>query len=92
VDWLEAAGVESAVTCTPGFVSEHSPRYELGRFVDHDDVPQIVFEAEVAGVLEILRRLRAFLGIRVEAPEAEDDPAELRPRHGEPPMPLALRA
>jgi peptidoglycan/xylan/chitin deacetylase (PgdA/CDA1 family) len=56
--WLEAAEVKSATTCKSHFNYADTPRYELGRFLDGEDVSQIEFEAEMNGVLEVLRRLR----------------------------------
>ncbi len=56
--WLEAAEVKSATTCKSHFNYADTPRYELGRFLDGEDVSQIEFEAEMSGVLEVLRRLR----------------------------------
>jgi len=56
--WLEAADVKSATTCKSYFNYADTPRYELGRFLDGEDVSQIEFEAELSGVLEVLRRLR----------------------------------
>ncbi len=56
--WLEAAGVKSATTCKSHFNYADTPRYELGRFLDGEDVSQIEFEAEMSGVLEVLRRFR----------------------------------
>lgn len=57
-DKLAAAGVVSATTCKTGFVSNESDRYYLPRFLDGENIPQIVFEAELSGVNEILRRIR----------------------------------
>jgi len=32
---------------------------ELPRFLDGENIPQIVFEAEVSGVLELLRQIKS---------------------------------
>ena len=34
---------------------------ELPRFLDGENIPQIVFEAEVSGVLEIIRKVRNII-------------------------------
>lgn len=75
--WLEAAGVESATTCVPGFVRPSTSPFLLGRFVDNMEVPMILFEAELAGVLELYRRLRRVFARRDE--HFVDDPSEGRP-------------
>jgi peptidoglycan/xylan/chitin deacetylase (PgdA/CDA1 family) len=78
-EWLAGEGVRSGTTCVPGFVDARTPRYRLGRFLDGENIDQLDFEAELAGVLELARRLRA----RLKGPRAEwfaDDPAEDRPR------------
>lgn len=51
-------GVTSAATCEPGFVSFRSNKYYLPRFLDGENIPQIIFEAELSGVSEIFRRTR----------------------------------
>lgn len=55
---MRAAGVETATTCVPGLVDTRDPdaRYYLPRFLDGGDVSMIEFEAEMSGVLELLRR------------------------------------
>lgn len=55
--WLEAAQVQSAVTCDPGLNDAETPRFGLRRFLDADTTAQIEFEAEMYGFTEILRRL-----------------------------------
>ena len=59
--WLEALGVKSATTCSAGFVYRATPRLELNRFLDGEDILDIEFEAELCGVLETLRILRSGL-------------------------------
>jgi len=59
--WLEELGIQSATVTTAGFVYPGSPRFALTRFLDGEDVTSIEFEAELCGVLELLRRLRAFV-------------------------------
>lgn len=52
---LISNGVETATTCDPGFNSPLTPPYALGRFLDFQSTPQIVFEAEVSGFGHLLR-------------------------------------
>jgi peptidoglycan/xylan/chitin deacetylase (PgdA/CDA1 family) len=58
---LQAAGVESAMTCEPGLAYRDSPRLALRRILDSSQMSQIEFEAEMCGVGELLRQLRARL-------------------------------
>lgn len=58
---LQENGVISATTCTPGFVNAKAlanPHY-LPRFLDGEDVSHVEFEAEISGVAEIFRKMRA---------------------------------
>jgi peptidoglycan/xylan/chitin deacetylase (PgdA/CDA1 family) len=54
---MRAAGVTTATTCLPGLVNVRDPnaRYFLPRFLDGGDVTMIEFEAEMSGVLQLLR-------------------------------------
>jgi peptidoglycan/xylan/chitin deacetylase (PgdA/CDA1 family) len=54
---MRAAGVQTATTCVPGLVdlSDPNARYYLPRFLDGGDVSMIEFEAEMSGVLALLR-------------------------------------
>ena len=56
---MEAAGVATATTCVPGLVKPGGPdrRFFLPRFLDGGDVSMIEFEAEMSGMLELLRML-----------------------------------
>lgn len=56
---MRAAGVSTATTCLPGLVKlrDADTRYLLPRFLDGGDVSMIEFEAEMSGVLELLRTL-----------------------------------
>jgi hypothetical protein len=58
-DWLAAAGIESATTCVPGLPGHDASTFRLGRFLDGEHISQIEFEAEIAGVMEMARRVRA---------------------------------
>jgi peptidoglycan/xylan/chitin deacetylase (PgdA/CDA1 family) len=59
--WLSALGIVSGTTCDPGLNSPGTSVMLLKRFLDSDDFSDISFEAEVCGVREIARRLRARL-------------------------------
>ena len=61
---LAQLGVESAATCEPGMADAGTPRLLLPRILDADDTPQIVFEAEMSGLLEIARRVRRLFARR----------------------------
>lgn len=52
---LSSNGVETATTCDPGLNSSTAHPYALGRFLDFQSTPQIVFEAEVSGFGHLLR-------------------------------------
>lgn len=56
---MRAAGVATATTCVPGLVKlkDADTRFFLPRFLDGGDVSMIEFEAEMSGVLELLRTL-----------------------------------
>lgn len=56
---MRAAGVATATTCLPGLVriEDDDTRYLLPRFLDGGNVSMIEFEAEMSGVLELLRKL-----------------------------------
>ena len=54
---LADAGVSSATTCDPGFVTETTNPFYLPRFLDSESVRQIEFEAEVCGLKQTARSL-----------------------------------
>ncbi|MFT4924158.1 MAG: peptidoglycan/xylan/chitin deacetylase (PgdA/CDA1 family) [Phenylobacterium sp.] len=58
--YLRQLGVKTATTCYAGFCTPETERLELPRFLDGENISQIVFEAEVSGVLEVFRQLRKF--------------------------------
>jgi peptidoglycan/xylan/chitin deacetylase (PgdA/CDA1 family) len=58
---LNALGIETATTCQPGFNYLGTHPMELGRFLDGEDIADIEFEAELSGMLEILRGARRRL-------------------------------
>jgi peptidoglycan/xylan/chitin deacetylase (PgdA/CDA1 family) len=57
--WLAAAGIASATTCVPGLPGHDASTFRLGRFLDGEHISQIEFEAEIAGFMELARRVRA---------------------------------
>jgi peptidoglycan/xylan/chitin deacetylase (PgdA/CDA1 family) len=59
--WLNSMGVVSAATCDAGLNYHGTPRLGLKRILDAEDVSQIQFEAEMAGLKELVRRLREAL-------------------------------
>jgi|APEBP8051073178_1049388.scaffolds.fasta_scaffold05601_3 Polysaccharide deacetylase. len=61
---LESRGVVTATTCDPGLNTPATPPYALGRFLDFQPIPQIVFEAEVSGFGNLLRRAAGRVGLR----------------------------
>lgn len=52
--WLNELGVASSTTCKPGLNSTDTPRHELRRFLDGEDVYQIEFEAALCGFSDLL--------------------------------------
>lgn len=53
---LAAEGVATATTCDPGRNYASTPLLGLKRFLDFQTIPPIVFEAEVSGFSELVRR------------------------------------
>lgn len=47
--WLEAEGVQSAVTCSSGYATPSTPLLELPRLLDHGHLSDIEFEAWTSG-------------------------------------------
>jgi peptidoglycan/xylan/chitin deacetylase (PgdA/CDA1 family) len=63
--WLDAFGVDTAVTCERGLNTASTPRLAMKRFLDGENVSEIEFEAEICGFSEFLRALRrAVTGVR----------------------------
>lgn len=54
---LKRLGVKTATTCYPGLCDSQTNRMEIPRFLDSERIHQIVFEAEVSGVSEVLRKV-----------------------------------
>jgi hypothetical protein len=62
VGHLQRLGVTTAVTCIPGWNRPgHSP-YELNRVLDGEDVSEIRFESELAGLSQLIRGLTRWVG------------------------------
>ena len=57
--WLKKLGIVSATTCDPGLNGADASVMLMKRFVDSDQAADIDFDAEICGVREILRRVRA---------------------------------
>lgn len=57
--WLEEAEVLTATTLVPGIVKKGSHPLELPRILDNEQLSLIQFEAEVCGVGDLLRSLKA---------------------------------
>lgn len=57
---LDRMGVRSGTTCKPGLIRprrDASRRHYLPRFLDGDNIAMLVFEAEMSGFADLLRRL-----------------------------------
>ena len=59
LSWLGDLGIASATTVKPGFTMPGSSPHELRRFLDGEHISPIEFEAEMSGLLELVRRLRS---------------------------------
>ncbi len=57
--WLDEAGVLTATTLVPGLVKKDTHPLELPRILDNEQLSLIQFEAEVCGVGDFLRSLKA---------------------------------
>jgi GAF domain-containing protein len=53
--WLEMLGIASATTTKSGFNTRRTPKLELRRFLDSEHISPIEFEAEMSGLLELVR-------------------------------------
>lgn len=58
INWLKKMAVRSATTVKSGLNYPGSDLYQLDRFLDGQDVSDIEFEAELAGVTDLFRRIR----------------------------------
>lgn len=55
--FLKKNMIESATTCNRGLNNGQTNVYALNRFLDSEEIPQIVFEAEVSGFLHLLEKI-----------------------------------
>jgi peptidoglycan/xylan/chitin deacetylase (PgdA/CDA1 family) len=60
--WLAKLGLRSATTCDSGFNLRRTDPLLLRRYLDRDDSSDLMFDAEICGVMEIARGVRAVLG------------------------------
>lgn len=59
--WLEKLHIKSATTCDPGLNNSRTSPMLLKRYLDSDETPDIVFEAEICGVRDLIRDARSYL-------------------------------
>jgi peptidoglycan/xylan/chitin deacetylase (PgdA/CDA1 family) len=75
-EWLRKMGILSGTTCDPGFNDVNTSVMLLKRYLDSDHSTDIAFEAEICGVRELARRIRARVIRRTRAtPVAGSRPA-----------------
>ncbi|MFT4582903.1 MAG: peptidoglycan/xylan/chitin deacetylase (PgdA/CDA1 family) [Gammaproteobacteria bacterium] len=55
IAYLRELEIESATTTNPGFNRQTSSHFELTRFLDSELISDIEFEAELSGILELIR-------------------------------------
>jgi peptidoglycan/xylan/chitin deacetylase (PgdA/CDA1 family) len=55
---LKETGIKSATTCLPGLNDSNVNLLALNRFLDGEDIPDIVFESELYRFNELLRKLK----------------------------------
>ncbi len=56
--WLQELGILSATTIRAGFNDGNTNKLELNRFLDFDNYDQLIFEAEMCGMLELARTVK----------------------------------
>lgn len=56
--WLEKMGIKSATTVKAGLNGYKSNKMELSRFLDGENITDIEFEAELCGILPLLRTVK----------------------------------
>jgi len=57
IGWLKELNIQSAVTVKPRLNGGDANRWDLGRFLDGQNVSDIEFEAELCGMGDLLRKL-----------------------------------
>ncbi|HLN49254.1 MAG TPA: polysaccharide deacetylase family protein [Steroidobacteraceae bacterium] len=60
-EWLARLGIISATTCDPGFNDRDTSPLLLKRYLDSERISDLAFEAEICGVRELARNVRAAL-------------------------------
>jgi peptidoglycan/xylan/chitin deacetylase (PgdA/CDA1 family) len=60
-EWLRQLGIASATTCDPGLNDAATPVLLLRRYLDSEHTTDVQFEAELCGVFELARRVRAWV-------------------------------
>lgn len=56
--WLQELNIQSATTIQPGLNDRNTHKLELNRFLDFDNYDQLIFEAEMSGILELARTVK----------------------------------
>jgi peptidoglycan/xylan/chitin deacetylase (PgdA/CDA1 family) len=59
LEWLPRLNIRSATTCNPGLNDSQTHPLQLRRYLDSERVSDIVFEAEICGLRDLARDLRA---------------------------------
>jgi peptidoglycan/xylan/chitin deacetylase (PgdA/CDA1 family) len=59
--WLRELGIKSATTTELGLNRRGDDVFTLKRFVDSESVSDLQFQAELCGILDLLRRMRSLL-------------------------------
>lgn len=58
--YLDKNNIKSATTCEAGLNCQSTNKYLLHRFLDADNIPQIVFEANMSGFIYIMEKINIF--------------------------------
>ena len=58
-EWLTRLGLVSAVTCDSGLNTSRTSPMFLKRYLDSEETRDIIFEAEICGVRDLLRSIRS---------------------------------
>jgi len=65
--WLKRLGIRSAATCEPGLNGQRDSVMLLKRYLDNDLTSDLVFEAQICGVHDLLQSFRRLCGRRSNA-------------------------
>jgi peptidoglycan/xylan/chitin deacetylase (PgdA/CDA1 family) len=60
-EWLQRLGIASATTCDPGLNTSRTSPMLLRRYLDSEVTSEIVFEAEICGVRDLVRDMRSTM-------------------------------